>query len=89
MGPVLVDENTGAVGVVVGVATDMGALVDDEAGAPELGAEAFCKDETGEAGSDDEVVVGQGARSGGFSGMLPPLVVSGNLVLRMPTRWRV
>ena len=59
VGAVGVDEDAGGVGVVVGVAADVGAFVDDEAGAPELGAEAFGEDEAGEAGADDEVVVGQ------------------------------
>ena len=61
VGSVGVDEDAGAVGVVIGVAADVGAFVDDEAPAPELGAEAFGEDEAGETGADDEVVVGQGS----------------------------
>lgn len=57
VGAVGVDEDAGCVGVVEGVAADVGAFVDDEAATPELGAEAFGEDEAGEAGADDEVVV--------------------------------
>ncbi len=53
VGAVGVDEDAGSVDVVVGVAANMGALVNDQARAPELGAKAFSEDKTGKTGPND------------------------------------